>query len=389
MPDKYIIMNIKDILTEKTETDRVTIADPRVKSGTTVDPTAPKVSVSKSDLIQRTEKQKKIAANRPKNPNKDRLSGYFKDPRTGQIVSEPSSYTSYGTKGQPGHKEVRTGPDPKGLADQRRDKEAETGKSKYYDRNILGQKHAEYDLDRELKDTDLRRGAKLQVVDQMRADARVKKGDPRDKRLEVSVERDKDGKDVRDKDGKIVRKEVWQSDLDAKKAEGDKSQKKWEEKYGNYGTNMAKKRVLQDYVKQDPTNKKLQAKLNAHLKDMDRTHIDTARQSMELYRTTDKSSLKNSVYANPLLASGNAPSMLARNPEYAKELYKFAQETGDRRWIGMLGKLGYGDKDPQHYENWKAADKPHVDQEEVKDNRFNASPAGKGVAQRAWSSYSS
>jgi|SaaInlV_165m_DNA_1040744.scaffolds.fasta_scaffold00006_84 hypothetical protein len=326
-------MNIKDILTEKTETDRVTIADPRVKSGTTVDPTAPKVSVSKSDLIQRTEKQKKIAASRPKNPNKDRLSGYFKDPRTGQIVSEPSSYTSYGTKGQPGHKEVRTGPDLKGLADQRRDKEAETGKSKYYDRNILGQKHAEYDLDRELKDTDLRRGAKVQVVDQIRADAYVKKGDPRDKRLEVSVERDKDGKKVR--------KEVWQSDLDAKKAEDDKSQKKWEEKYGNYGTNMAKKRVLQDYVKQDPTNKKLQAKLDAHLKDMDRTKIDTGRQAMKLYRATDKPLIKNSFLADPY--SGIPASKLARNPEYAKELYQFAKETGNTKQMDRLAELGYSD----------------------------------------------
>ena len=325
----------KDKKKKVTETDRVTIADPRVKSGTTVDPTAPKVSVSKSDLIQRTEKQKKIAAKRPKNPNKDKLSGVWKDKTTGLYKTEPSGVTVYGTKGQPGYKKVHTGPDRKGLADQRRDKEAETGKSKYYDRNIIGQKHAVYDVDRELKDTELRRGLVRQNIDQMKADDYVEKGDPRDKRLEVSVERDKDGKKVR--------KEVWQSDIDAKRKKEDASQKKWEEKYGNYGDQLAKKRILQDYIKQDPTNKRLQAKLTAHLKDMDRTKIDSNRKSMELYRKSTNPTVKNSFLANPFAGTGdNAPSRLARNPEYARELYQFAKETGNKKQMEYLSKLGYG-----------------------------------------------
>ncbi len=288
------------------ESDRVTISDPRVKSGTVVDPNKPKVSVSKSDLIQRTEKQKKDAANSGFGKAKTWSTGTFQDKRTGEFKRD------YSIQGQDTLEKQR----------QAREKDSPTlaGRKQVAKPGLPGSTSVRQEMEREIEDNRLRQGLSRQTID---ADARRKWGTDEDpvigrmKNPESNVRRfgvrgtqdDKGGWKVRQSD---ITKKKW-----AAAHRGDK-------KYGSYSNNLDKKRVLKRYAEKYPYDKNIQKDYQDHIKYMDRPRADNIRTAIKSWDNLDDA---QKGYFNPF-KGGLAGSFLKRNPELTKEIEAWADRTG-------------------------------------------------------------
>ena len=272
----------------------------------------------------------------------DRMSGFWQDKNTGQFKAEPGSYMQTGMKGQSNYQVERTGVDALSLEKQRIEREkvapALAGRQQVAKPGLPGATSVREEMEREIEDNRLRHGYRKQEVDKM---TMAEWGTDQD---QVLSRRRNPEANIRDfgfpgtqheRGGWVVR-------------ESDVTKRKWaaahrsDEKYGNYSDNLDKKRVLERYAKQYPSNEGIQRALQEHIMYMDMPKVDNIRSAISGWDKLDDNSKK---YFNPFssVAIGHtASSFLKRQPELAEDMYKFAQKTGQTRYSAALEGMGFG-----------------------------------------------